>query len=361
MNLETTSPRPPNLPRRIADELRAELGCRYKAGHKLPGMHLLRKRFGVSINTIGAALDMLAGEGLVEKRRGSGVYVSEDAGRKRVGVLSELDLLDPRIGFHFRALAGALTLKLEELDIEPRLYVGHAEPGAGASDEPTCPGFWSDVNAGRLDGAVILNVPSTHAWNRRVSTMPLPAVGHPTEYVSDLDEDGMLDAALACLVGQGCRSIGLMSWMGKNLFRKKLDVLGLSSHDSWIRCDMDPAVRGSGWKEFNDIWGAPEGRPDGLVILDDMLFSDAQLAIMETGVRVPQDLKIVVQTSRNASPTIRLPASIIEVDPAEAAEILAGMISKRLRGIIPEPKRRLLSFRLITSAMPSTGKGTKVA
>lgn len=39
-------------------------------GNKLPGMHTLRQQFGVSINTIGAALDILAGEGLVEKRRG---------------------------------------------------------------------------------------------------------------------------------------------------------------------------------------------------------------------------------------------------------------------------------------------------
>ena len=47
-------------------------------------MHELRKRFDVSINTIGTALDILASAGLVDKRRGS-VSVRRSASTLNLG------------------------------------------------------------------------------------------------------------------------------------------------------------------------------------------------------------------------------------------------------------------------------------
>jgi len=132
----------------IATTLRQELTTDFKPGDKLPGMHELRHRFGVSINTIGTALDILASEGLLDKRRGSGVYVEERATRRRIGILSELDLFDPRIGPHWRSVAGAVKAGLEAAGHRPQFYVGNAEPGPGASDVPTCPRFWEDAAAG---------------------------------------------------------------------------------------------------------------------------------------------------------------------------------------------------------------------
>lgn len=339
-----------SLPKKIAEELRQELGCRFKAGHKLPGMHDLRRRFGVSINTIGAALDILAGEGLLQKRRGSGVYVAERAGRLRIGILSELNLLDSRIGYSFQATAEALRLQLKDQGMEPILYVGHAEPGAGVSDDPTCPGFWDDAKAGRLDGAVILNVPSTNEWFCRMASCPVPAVGTMTPFSFELDQSRMTDMAIRRLAAQGCRRIGLISWHGEKPFRKAVKVCGLQTCDDWIRSNHDPAVRGAGWDEFREIWAARVGRPDGLVILDDMLFADAQLAILELGVRIPQELQIVVQTNRNASPALRLPVTALEVDPAERAAALADMIVKRLNGELSAPTMRYASFREIPTA-----------
>ncbi len=334
-----------SLSKQIATVLRRETGTRFKSGEKLPGMHELRHRFGVSINTIGAALDILASEGLVEKKRGSGVYVGDLAARRHIGILSELDLFDPRIGPHFRAIAGALPTRLTELGLAPRMYMGHAEPGLDASDEPTCPQFWADAAAGRLDGAVLLDVPSTDAWQARVWNCPVPAVGALTPYAAGPDLAGIAKAAVARLAEQGCRRLGLISWRGEAAFVEAVKRHGLSTCDAWMRTDLDPAGRGAGWEEFREIWSARAGRPDGLVILDDMLFADAQLAMFELGVRVPDALRLAVLTSRDASPPLRLPLTAFEIEPAELAAELAGLLRQRLAGELAAPVTRYLPFR----------------
>src|SRR3954467_303418 len=51
------------------------------AGHKLPSTRELARRFRVHANTVSAAYRQLEDEGLLESRRGSGVYVTDPAAR----------------------------------------------------------------------------------------------------------------------------------------------------------------------------------------------------------------------------------------------------------------------------------------
>lgn len=346
MDTTHTNTRTPNLPQQVAAVLRQELGHRFKAGDKLPGMHLLRQRFGVSINTIGAALDILAGDGLLERRRGSGVYVAERAFSRRLGILSELDLFDHRISPHFRAVAGSLNQRLRETGATVKIYAGHAEPGPGKSDTPTCPQFWEDVAAGRLDGAVILDTPATDAWYFRLQACPIPLVGPLTNYDAELDVPGMMQAAVMQLAVQGCRRLGMLSAQPSRDFASAVATAGLETHPSWMGCGLETALRGGGWEQFRDIWSSRAGRPEGLVILDDMLFADAQLAIYELGVRVPAQLRLAVLVNRDASPIIRLPVTTLELDPGERAAMLTDMLLARLQGNLSTPTKKLLPFRV---------------
>jgi len=93
----------------VADLLRSEI-ARLGPGGRLPGMRELRVRYQVSINTIGMALALLEQEGRVVRCNGNGVFVTDRADGKRIGILSELDLFDPRIGPHWRSLAGELNV-----------------------------------------------------------------------------------------------------------------------------------------------------------------------------------------------------------------------------------------------------------
>lgn len=61
--------------RLIADELRAEIGRDYQVDDQLPTKMELVRRFGVAVNTVERAIEVLRLEGYVESRQGSGMYV----------------------------------------------------------------------------------------------------------------------------------------------------------------------------------------------------------------------------------------------------------------------------------------------
>ncbi len=338
-------PRAPQLAEWTAEHLRREVVGKLPVGTRLPSVRALAQRLGVSVPTLRAAQGLLAKEGWLAVRHGSGVYVADRRRSLRIGILSELELLDPRISPHFRAVAVGIRACCAERGLATQLYVGHAEPGLGRSDEPTCPQFWSDVKDGKLAGAVILDTPATDPWYFRLQYCPIPLVGGLTNFEVEVDFEGVTAAAVRRLAEQGCQRLGLLSWHSTEPFLAAVKAAGVSTCDAWIRTDLDPAVRGAGWEEFREIWASHSGRPDGLVILDDMLFADAQLAIFELGVRIPQDLRIATLVNRDASPPVRLPVTAIEVDPVERANGLVEMLEQRLRGELAQPVTRRLSFR----------------
>lgn len=343
---------------RVYKRLQADYVGRLAPGAKLPTVRELSRCLDVSVNTIVAAIDLLSRDGWVDKRHGKGVFVADRVTCWRVGILSELDLLDPRIGPSFRAVAGFLRRHLEAQGAEVHLYVGDAEPGLGVSDEPTCPRFWDDVAAQKLDGAVILDVPSTPAWYQRVRSCRLPLVGALTGFEVVVDNDGMMTAAVRELAARGCRRVGLVSWRHEGNFPRVVAEHGLTTCDAWIRADLDPALPGAGWEEFREIWSACKGRPDGLVVLDDMLFADVQLAIFELGVRVPQDVQLAALSVRGDATPSRLPVVRMEIDPAEDATWLAEMLLARLAGRHPAPVRHTMSFQLFLPESPPRRRAT---
>jgi len=335
------------LPEQIARQLQADITTNRKPGDRLPTVMELASKFDVSKHSITNALEILARSGFINKRQGRGVFVAERKTSWRVGILSELDLFDMRISHQWRALAGAVKLRLEELGATPLFYLGNAVGGPAASDVPTCPQFWDDVAAGRLDGAVILNVPSVGVWEERIGNCPIPVVGTQTGFEARPDNVGIITAGVKRLAARGCRRLGLLAWHSEGIFRQVMRECGLVANEVWIRTDIDPVVRGAGWDEFREIWLAAE-KPDGLLILDDMLFLDAQLAMIELGVRVPEDLQLAVLTNRDASLTVRLPINAFEIDPAEQAAALVGMLIQRLEGKRLAPVKKLLSFHEVS-------------
>ena len=63
--------------RTLADQLREEIrGQEWKAGRRLPTEAELSERFSVSRQTVRRALQLLAEEGVVQSRQGSGTYAT---------------------------------------------------------------------------------------------------------------------------------------------------------------------------------------------------------------------------------------------------------------------------------------------
>ena len=287
---------------------------------------------------VAAGLSLLASE---RARLAQAAYAepgSERLGGRReglrVGVLSELDVLAPSIGY-YRDVASRLLRELRARGMAPTLYCGTVQPGE-INDSVTCPEFWDAVAQHRLDAAVILDVPITAAWHARVLELEVPAVGASTLFELGHKTRSMIVPGLCELRRQGASRIALLTWDRANtvaVFEKALADLGLVSSPHWIGGKFNPALPGAGWEAFRDLWNSQPGKPDGLLITDDVLFQDAALAIAELEIEVPAQLRIV--THANHSVPVRapvIPHTRFEFDPQLDVQALADLLERRLAG-----------------------------
>jgi DNA-binding LacI/PurR family transcriptional regulator len=114
--------------------------------------------------------------------------------------------------------------------------------------------------------------------------------------------------------------------------RDALSSLHLAYHPEWVRRDLHPMLSGAGWEEFREMWTARREKPDGLLVADDMLFSEVQIAVQELGIRVPDQLRIVTHANKGADRRYPFPVTLAQFDPERYAEMLGEMLLKRLRG-----------------------------
>jgi DNA-binding LacI/PurR family transcriptional regulator len=336
----------------VARELRQMIRQVLQPGDRLPAVRQLATTLGVSAPTVRAGQALLQHDGVVELRHGSGVYVTAAAARPCYGIVSELNLLHPSTSIYFRVAADTARRRLAAQGAETRLYLGqyaNGESGPVAS----CPPFWEDAEGGRLDGGVLLNLPAGAEWPARVARCRLPMVGAYTGFHVDPQPQEVTVAACRELRAQGASRCAFIGWCCPAAtagFVEAATGLGLEVRDEWVKTDLDPAFPGSGWAAFRELWAASPTKPDGIIIVDDVLFTDAQLAVLELGIAVPDQLKIVVQTNVGAGTPFRLPVVAFEVDPGDAGVALADLLLSRVAGASPRAHTLPASRREIVAA-----------
>lgn len=127
---------------RVADELRAEiLAGKYRPGDPLPSERELRERFGVSANSVRAAMVQLRSEGLAVTEHGRGSFVRAQTVRRKLGGDASWRAILAREG---KTDAGVLTVRreaapadvAERLGIPPGSVVLVRDRLLGAEGEP---------------------------------------------------------------------------------------------------------------------------------------------------------------------------------------------------------------------------------
>jgi hypothetical protein len=322
------------LAQRVAEQIRESMRKQVLSGGRLPPVRQLATELGVCVRTVLAAQELLAGKGELEIRHGSGVYVTEPRGPQWVGIFTAFDILQPRASsFHLR-VPDELGRFLAMNGVRSEVYIGG--PLLSENDPPSaCARLMADVDAGRLNGLVLLTCPSTPAWNQWVTALPIPAVGAHTPFRVDVGYSDLVHRAVRRLHEQGCRRIAMLAWAHDGLrgpFHDALSDCGLEYHPEWVRHDLNPKLSGAGWEEFREVWSARSERPDGILVMDDVLCDEACVAIQELGIRVPDQLRVVAHANKGAARRYPFPVTEALVDPARFAAEMGGLLLKRLGG-----------------------------
>jgi DNA-binding LacI/PurR family transcriptional regulator len=160
----------------------------------------------------------------------------------------------------------------------------------------------------------------------------------------------MVRRSVRHLVGQGCRRIAMLSFApgaGEVALKSALTECGLDYRAEWVRHDLHPMLSGAGWEEFREIWMARREKPDGLIVVDDVLFDEVRIAIQELGLHVPEQLRIVTHANKGAARRYPFAVTEVQIDPERYAESLGGMLLSRLRGEAVEPPTVTLPFEMV--------------
>ncbi len=319
---------------RVATHLREHIRRDMKPGERLPGIKVMATELGVSEWTLRSAQALLAHEGVLRVRHGSGVYVAETSSAPFVGIYTNLDVFQPRTSLFHLQVPRNLRLWLARQGWRAEIYVGESD--AGELRPPRADSrIAADVAAGRLSGLVLQNLPQEPAWLKWVKGLKIPVVGTLTPYAVQTDYSVMAHEGVRRLCAQGCRRIALLAWGSQRLpgpFREALHAVGLEYRPQWVRGDLHPMLAGAGWEEFREIWFGADEKPDGLLVGDDVLFDEACLSIHEMRLQVPDQLRIATHANVGARMRYPFDVTLFEVDPMEEAEALGGMLLARMRG-----------------------------
>jgi LacI family transcriptional regulator len=227
--------------------------------------------------------------------------------------------------------------------------------------------------ARRLDAIVIASTQQTVESFRRIEEQKTPYVlvdrmfvGLPANFVG-VDDESVGELATEHLVAVGCRRIahihgpqvstasGRLEGYRRVLARHNLGPLPDYVPEATTGDDNSEARGSEAMRQLLKL----DPRPDGVFCYNDPTAMGAMNAILDAGLRIPQDIAIIGCGNVHYDPSLRVPLSSIDQQSAaigeRAAKLALSLIESKGAG---RPKRIILEPKLVarasTQRTPST-------
>lgn len=350
------------LYQQIVEDLRGRITSGALAvGDRLGSHRELAAAYDVSLITVKKALAELVREGLLYARVGKGTFVARSVPRAAPAEQKTL-------GIVLRDLTVPLFSDIVQ-QVEAHAYqVGYnvmvsMSSGQAEKEERQIERF----RKSGVDGLIIASMEQSHRASETIRS--LDAAGFPyvmVSYVEDpdlymvgIDHERGAYLAARHLCEQGYRRIGYvgaetanrLSELREQGYRRALSEAGLAVEEAFVYRSLE----GPGWDRLEHGYEAgrriarERERPDALFVYNDIAALGLQRALLEAGLRIPEDVAVVgfddIEQARHAPvplSTVRQPAGEIS---ARAVEMLLGQIAQR-----PVERRVVLEPELVARA-----------
>lgn len=322
---------------------------------------VLAKRFSVSHKTLRQALDVLVDEGLVHRYRGRGTVVADRLGTGELAVVVRPALLGPTASPIYQLTSTALMEKVQARNNrwQVKYHLGrHTEHTA---QFPATLDLLDEHVLPRLRGVFAFNPLYEVGQKLDDAKIPVVRIGRTSvaRYRVSTDQRSFFDQAIGHLVRHGCRSAGLFwlwsdSYTEDDRFEHDDEIFARSASHAemepcgrWVhRIESDPEQ--GGYEAFLRFW-RQENRPMGLVVADDIVCRGVLRAILQLGLRLPDDLHLVTFANRGVSLPYHQPIPRVEFNYARIADRAVDMMLTLLRGEQPSESTVLLPGELVTT------------
>jgi DNA-binding LacI/PurR family transcriptional regulator len=345
----------------VSAQLR-DLAVARGAGNKLPTVDELCESLGTSRATLDNALSELEARNIVLRKRGSGIYVSPKIGYKNIAVAFSHASEWANIVSPFWGILQDLLWQrgLERAPQREHEYSFHLLRHDVGGDRSSVRGNFEDMlAAGRFDGVLCVRPDEPLQHLMTASGIPIVgfAVGPEAGWSAGFDIVEMFRLGVEHLIQQGCRRIMMVPAFNFALGTfEKIERISQSSEalieDFRLKYAADYANMPRVHQDFGEqaaaiIFGAPRGeRPDGLIVLDDMVTDGLIKALYELDIRPGRDVRIASHAN-TGSPVLRgweRRLTLIESDPDTLVSALFETLDILLDGGVPERRSQLLPW-----------------
>ena len=335
----------------IASVLREELkGGRYKAGEMLPDVESLRHRFAAGDFAVRNAILKLRKEGLVTVKKHVGVAVTGKALHAWKGHVAFIHTARS-CSYHPQMLAVQFAKRLESEG-----YALHAVfLDANTNERIDVSPLMRHIHNG-LSFAIVLS-------ESRKVTNTLDLAGVPYVVLEQFSRDypnayaviGLTDMQecfaklVQALKKRHVKNILEVDFERRmdRTFKTMLFAAGLNVRRELCRFDNEQAhtladVRAVGYRAIARFLADKKRRanlPDVIMFDDDYLAYGGIMAILEAGLRIPEDIRVVAWMNRGNEICLSRTLACIQYDPSASADAIARYVLAVLAGRNPAPPR----------------------
>ena len=327
---------------------------RYRADERLPSVDDLRVRFGAGEFAVRHALRRLRDEGLISWKQRMGAVVTGKGAcvwKGRVAFIT----VDASASYFRQKLAIQLAMRFREAgwDFVP-IFLDQAPEGKVDVESVR------RYAANGLDFAVVMTGRTQIAEMCDALSLPYVVLNGFTRDFPNahavIQEDfrNCFSELIRAMRARRLKSVlefdieRTMDRSFKNqLFEAGIDVRRVlcrwDNHSSWTLGD----VKRCGYRMVADFFSEERQRthpPDVLLFDDDYLAAGGIVALLECGLRMPADVKVVTYSNSGDEPVAGVALARVEADPVSYGDSVAAYVLKLLAGHRAAPPRILWRF-----------------
>ena len=285
-------------------------------GGKLPPLRVLGTALPASMATLTAALTELETRGVLVRRHGVGIFVSEDQPRRRIALLCRPDFFRAVGPSPFWGILLEQARRRAEQEREELTFLFSADdPEGGDLTESQR----DALQAGRFDGIVGVGLDQRAARWIVERKIPFVAFAGPGPLMVGFRPDDVERKGREALAALGCARIETLA--------------------------LGPGDVGEPRQRLGYLWGrallarpAPEW-PDGILSHDDMLTLGLLGAMHEAGVAPGRPIRLATHANADSPTLLGWEGSLIrlEVSPARIVARLFDLLEDAMDGAAPSP------------------------
>lgn len=272
-------------------------------GMKLPTAHELSRQLGVTIATLDRSLTTLESRGVINRRQGSGIYVSDCPIQKTIALVFGVNVFEGGISPIYSVLLKQCEKRASSLPERFSVFLG-SPALSGGSQSPLHYDLDEALNNGKLDGVLLFAKASARQEDvLRERGIPMAALTAHSEWpgVVSHDAQGMIRSAILALRDEGCKTIGLLGALSEHAeaFRKEMRRTRMSVSEQWIffpdENDQALSVHQGLYEreKYGHRWASQivsgKDLPDGLISTDDMITRGACPVFLGNELRIGKD------------------------------------------------------------------------